>query len=313
MKIFIDKKANHTLAKRLKPIWIRDGHKILETKKGADIQLAFIRQYTKSNLPIVQRLDGIYYNLDNNPKKQNRGHSVLHRTASGIIYQSKYSKKLCEKHLKSRQTKIIDVIYNGIPDNWSGEFHSHNGFNIVSSAKWRRPKRLKETVKLFLEFHKNFPDSHLHILGKLVENKKIIHPNITYYGMVNWKEMKKIYQISDVFIHLCKRDSCPNAVVEAIGSGIPIITTNGTGGSAEMAKLTKGCYVCDGDDVSYELAYPYREEFNRMPRVLEKNILRRLREVYHSRHRVKLPEQLNINYTAEAYINLFRRVLNGKT
>ena len=66
---------------------------------------------------------------------------------------------MCEKFLSPRRTKNYDIVYNGIDPNWAGSFIEHEGINIVTSAKWRRFKRLKEIIDLFLGFQKTVPNS----------------------------------------------------------------------------------------------------------------------------------------------------------
>jgi len=313
MKIFVDRKIDHRVIQRMVPIWDSLGHKVTGSfKKGCAVQLCVTRRYTETGLPMVLRLDGVYYDLD--PKLtpfrgRNNRHSLTHAIADGIIYQSKFSKKMCEHYLRKRKTNKTAVIYNGIAPNWAGGRLKHAGFNIVSSAKWRRHKRLKETIDLFLLYLKQCPNAKLHILGKLHDNVPVKHYNIIYYGMVDWEKMKTVYRNADLFIHLSKKDSCPNAVTEAIGSGIPVITTNACGGATEMAALTKGCVICAGDEDSIAACYPYSNPYNVISKTLRNNIIAAIAEIDKDRRKVILPKQLTIEYAAKEYLRMLKWVL----
>lgn len=310
MKIYYAEKRRHLVINRMEPHWNSKGHFIFDNPSKCDMQLSFIKISEKSKLPVVLRIDGIYYDLDTDYKVKNIPISIGNSIADGIIYQSNYSKTLCEKFLAPRKKgSICNVIYNGTDPNWCGERKEHEGTNVVVVSKWRRHKRLKEIIELFLEFLKIVPDSTLHILGKLHDNKKVTHSRIVYYGMVDRDKVGSILSISDFTVHLSKRDSCPNSVVECIGAGVPVITTNKCGGSTEMCKMTKGCIVCNQDvDNDFQPNYPYREEFNILTPELKENILESMVEISKDKRTVELPTQLTAEYMANQYIEIMNKL-----
>jgi len=289
----------------MEPVWNSLGCTIHDKPKGCDVQLSFITRKTKTNLPLVLRLDGIYYDTDKPYKKMNN--SFSHHLADSIIYQSQYSQDMCEIYLKPRKKDArTRIVYNGIKENWAGDHIDHEGINIVVMAKWRRHKRLKEIIDLFLEFEKIYPDSKLHIFGKLHNNKVVKHPKLKYHGMVKHKEMVDVIRMSDMSFHLSKRDWCPSSVVEAIGAGIPVISTNACGGAAEMCKFTEGCIVCEGDYEGIEPCPHYREEHNKLPKQLKKNLIEAMVEIAKDRRRVVIPEVLRIEHMAKEYLEVMK-------
>lgn len=312
MIILLDNREKHVLIRRMTPYFKKIGHSLTLDRTKCDIQLSQIKISKKSGKAIVLRLDGVYYNQADGYGRKNKVISVAHGRANAIIYQSHFSRKMCESYLRKRSTNLWEVIYNGIEKNWCGEFIKHDNINIIASAKWRRHKRLKETIDIFLEYLKHYPKAKLHILGRLHSNKPIKHPNIIYYGMVNYRKMANIYRSGDMFIHLSKKDSCPNAVVEAIGAGMPVITTNACGGSTEMCRLTKGCIVCKGDPNSIRPCMPYSDPYNVLPPKLKTNLVNAMITISKDRRRVELPDELNIETTAKKYIDILERAMNKK-
>lgn len=296
---------------RMLPHLLQMGHSVVsKPDSDCNIQLCYTRVETKTNLPKVLRLDGVYYDLDTNYQERNRKHKDAHQTCDAIIYQSYFSKQMCERYLgQRRKNSLYDIIYNGAEDSWAVNYEPHNEINIAVSGKWRRHKRLQETIELFLEFLNKVPDSNLLIFGKLHDNKQVNHPRIKYFGMVERDVMKKEYSKADMFIHLSKKDACPNSVVEAIGSGIPVITSNACGGSTEMCQMTNGCIICDGDILDTEPAYYYKDEYNKLSKTLKNNVLSAMITISKDKRRVKLPEQLTSFYMAKKYINLFEMVI----
>lgn len=308
MKIFLDS-GKHIQIKRLEPVFNEKGSYIYRDPKNCDVQLSLVYLRQKSKLPVVVRLDGIYYDMAIHYKGKNKPISRIHASAKGIIYQSKSCMQMCEKFLKKRTTENYDIIYNGIDPKWAGKFIEHDGINIVTSAKWRRFKRLSEIINLFITFNKTVPNSKLHILGKLHSNKPISHPNIFYYGMIGFEKMSEIYRIGDMFIHLAKNDACPKTVVEAIGVGMPVITTEACGGATEMAQMTTGCIACKGDPITMNADYVYRDAWNVLPAILKSRILKAMYQIADDKRRVVLPEELHIKTTAEKYLNVMGKCL----
>jgi len=312
MKIFIDNGKEHVLIKRMLPIWKKLGH-IFSNPGDADVLLCNIRLANrKLNIPKVQRLDGIYYDLATNYNQRNSAISSTHGMVDGTIYQSYSCKAQAEKYLMPRKkSAVCRIIYNGIEENWCGKHKRMDDFHIVIAAKWRRHKRLKETIDIFLKFLKKFPDSYLHILGDIIENKKIKNKHIIYYGHLSHSSMASIFQKSDCSIHLSKRDACPNSVVEAIGAGMPVITSTVCGGATEMCEMTKGCIVVKGDTdlKDYAPAYPYTDKHNIVSNKLTENIINELSNIYKNRPRVNIPKMLTIDYCAKAYVNFLKVLL----
>jgi len=312
MNIYADNALGHILTKRITPYLNKQGHKFSENPLECNVQLSFVRAGWKGNLPIVQRIDGIYYSSVEDYQTRNLAISKTHQIASGVIYQSEYSKKLCEHLLLQRNTKAkVSVIYNGIEPNWCGPHIEHDGINIVVLGKHRRHKRLKEIIDLFIDYNNVVNDSTLHIFGLLHNNTPVIHPNIKYYGMVEREKMIDVMRISDMSIHLSKRDSCPNSVVECISAGIPVITTNNCGGATEMCRMTPGCIIIeqDGDYNDLKTVDYYGEQWNKVKPEVQIALLYAMVSITNDKRRVILPKELHAEYTADKYIEIMKGVL----
>ncbi len=313
MIILGDNAVGHITITRMEPIWKKMGHRITTNiNDKCNVQLSFVRIGMKTKLPKCLRLDGIYYDSATNYNARNQDISISHSMADAVIYQSKYSQMLIESLLKSRKVGAkYNVIYNGINDNWSGKFKPHNNINITISGKHRRHKRLKEIIELFLIFNKTYKDSILHIFGRMHDNVEVKHPKIKYYGHVDRNKMFEVLNVTDMTIHLSKRDSCPNSVVEYIGAGIPVITTNNVGGGTEMCQMTPGCIIVDGDG-SYDDISPvphYGEAWNVLPGGVSKGILEAMNSIANDKRRVIVPEKLKIEHQAEEYIKLMKGII----
>ena len=307
MKIFIDG-STRSAVNRMFPKWIKLGHSIVDNYKDANIQLSVVKINVNNKLPNILRLDGVYYDKSKNYNLMNQQISNSHRISNGIIYQSYFSKRMCESYLKERNTKIFDVIHNGISD-WNN-FEEHDEINIVSCSKWRRPKRLNEIVYVFKEFNSMYPNSKLHIIGPMVKGSlRINDKNIIYYNRLSEIEIKNIYKKCDIYLHLCKRDSCPSSIIESISSGIPVITTNVCGGASEICQLTKGCKVIYEEEENLEADYIYTDSYNSISKDTKLIIVKEMVNIIKNKIRVTLPKELTIEYVAKKYIELMEKVI----
>jgi glycosyltransferase involved in cell wall biosynthesis len=314
-KIYMDTGLSHILTRRMIPYWLQQNWRVTDNPSEAKVQLSFVRFSNITPLPKILRLDSVYYNTDIDYKSMNYDISQSHAIADGIVYQSDFSEYMVPSYLTERKpTSKTKVIYNGIERGWAGDHIEDKKFHIVVSAIWRRHKRLKEIIQIFLEFVKSH-NTMLHILGSLEREDNVYqHPQICYYKHVDYNKMASIFQKAHVSLHLSKRDSCPNTVIEAIGAGIPVITTNSCGGATDMAGMTNGCIICNGDDNYYDIgpAPHYRDEYNVLQKNIKVNILNALEEVYKDRRRVVLPEKLTIENVSNQYIKFMKEVIGEK-
>ena len=311
LKIFVDG-STRSAVNRMFPIWRALGHEIVTRPKEANVQLSVIKISNNSGLPTVLRLDGVYYDLADDYTSRNAVLSKAHAVADAVIYQSETSRKMCEKYLSKRKSNIFEVIHNGIDENQFG-FKKHEGINIVTCAKWRRWKRLPETIEIFKKFLSKRKYAKLHVIGPMSRGtREIPYKNVIYHGRMDFDQIKQVYKTADVYLHLAKKDSCPSSVVEAIGAGIPVITTNACGGATEMCKLTEGCIVIEGDQYSFEPDYIYQDKYNTVSKEVRDAIVRAIIKIEDDGRRVKIPKTLTIEYAAEQYLNVMKRIVKEK-
>ncbi len=301
MNIFIDNGKTHIFTQRLIPHWKNLNHNIVSDFKKANIHLSFIEFKTKTNLPKVLRLDGLFLNDKSHISKVRKSTQI----ACKVVYQSSFCKKVCQQYLQVPENKNT-IIYNGIEPNWCSSYIPHKEFNIVVLASWRRWKRLKEILNIFEKFVVKHPNSFLHVIGNPDIQRNII--NVKYHGQRNQEQIKALLQKMDLGIYIAKKDWCPNAFLEIVGAGIPIITTDACGGATEMSRLIEGCIILSGEEKEEKIDY-YKESFNILPNIIEQKLLKALHEKYFKRDRVKLPEILQISHVSKQYLEVLQSCL----
>ena len=246
MKILFDnvnfksRSGPNSFGRKLSNQFLKNGHEISvipEKDTQFDAQLSFIAASCKV-APIIQRLDGIYFNSDQDFIKLNQPIEATYALADAVIFQSNFNKMLTEHHFGKHKNSA--VIHNGTD---MGEI---NKIQEVSSdtldtfdkmwccaSSWRPHKRLSENVRYFLEY--SGKNDCLVIAGENPD-VRISNPRIFYAGDLEWSGLIGLYKRSDIFLHLAWLDHCPNVVIDARACNLHIICSS-SGGTKEIAGI----------------------------------------------------------------------------
>jgi glycosyltransferase involved in cell wall biosynthesis len=302
MKVFIDQGRKHPLIARIGPYLKKEGIELMNNL-SPDCHVHYSQVVFSPGLFLflkkVLRLDGAFYNF--NDLRQNRILKDSYNAADHIIFQSEYSKQLCEHTFKAEPPKPSTIIYNA-GEEWEKGL-KHEDFNIVCCAKWRRWKRLPEVLAIFKELP--FP-ARLHIIGEWGESTD----NIKYYGMINYEDMKTIYKLMDVGIHIAKRDCCPNSVIEFMSAGLPIVVSDMGGGAEELARMYPLGRVVEGDidPGKVNVVEQYSDEWYCMTEEFRNNAIEVLKRLYETRPKGSLPNWFSPEFVAKQYAKVFKEV-----
>lgn len=239
MNIFLDNVNLHStsgpnhFASKLKKYMERQGDTFVFSK-GFDAQLSFISAV--SNLaPIYQRLDGIYFNSEQDFKEMNKPIQDTYRQAKGVVFQSEFNRDLTFKYFGEHDN--YRVIHNGADLEFVNSIPTLENSDIdryekvwCCASSWRPHKRLDENIKYFLE-HSTQKDCMI-VAGHVPD--PIPYDRVFYVGNLDIQTLMSLYKRSDYFVHLAFLDHCPNVVVDAVACGCKIVCSS-TGGTKEVA------------------------------------------------------------------------------
>lgn len=277
----------------------RMGHKIVITDQEA--QLSFIQKANDFN-PCALRLDGIYFNTDQDWRSQNEQIRLSYLSSQAIIVQSNFNKDLIFEYFGKKDN--VHVISNGTNleeiNNVQPIKHDIiDKFENVwmCASHWRPHKRLNENIRYYLE-HKKQNDCLL-ICGKgfqeNIDKQFLSHlekQNIFYLGELNWSQLVSCMKKSKYFLHLSFLDHCPNVVVDAKASDCICIVSS-SGGTREL---------CDKNDIIIkDLVWDFKPIRLYKPPVL--NFDKRL---FLSNDKINV----SIAHSAKKYINVLKDLLN---
>jgi len=184
----------------------------------------------RPELLIVQRVDGAardYGRLDDADDRQAR----VNMLADLTIYQSKYS-----KYSTTQKIKVIQqdgpIIYNPVDieafyADSARSFHADRP-KICNAS---HSENLRKGTWLIGEIARANPDLDFVLCGNYPPLPDL--PNISLRGRLDRADLARTMRSCDVFLHLAENDPCPNVVLEALASGLPVLYRD-SGGTPEL-------------------------------------------------------------------------------
>jgi len=247
MNFYIDKKnlkkngGPYNFAKVLENELIKNfgaKKKFFFPKINIIFSLGRIFKYSKN----VVRVDGIFcQNLNDKKKKINKKIFETISKADGVIFQSNFSKKLITYYCKKNYKFNIKTLQNVVISNaYTAEHYLQKKINhfkykyvLLTITRKSKNKRLSQIIEAFKDLdEKKFL---LIIVGEYFKEDFVKRKNIKFLGNINNNKLPFYFKRSDALIHIAKIDSCPNAVVEGLSCGLPVLTNN-VGGTKELVQ-----------------------------------------------------------------------------
>ena len=266
------------------------------------------------------RVDGLYldkFNYKFQTDKLNRKIFESIDKATGLIFISEYSKTIVEKMYRKITIPNI-IIHNAVNieqfSNTGNNLRRKFGFYdtdrvIVTSASWRRHKRLKESIKLLniLNSQNKFKYKLL-VLGK--SEDRISNTNVIYTGHINHYNLPQYYRSGDIYLHLAWIEPCGNTQIEAMSCGLPVICCN-NGGIGETVRKVNGGKVLETDE---KFNFQKLDYYN--PPAPNYDLLQKeIEDVFDNINIYKkkiLREKLDIKLAAIDYVNFIKKVISKR-
>jgi len=260
----------HWFAQKLAESLKKKGHGI--NTGNDDVQLSIVMASQRvEGLPLIQRLDGIYYDTAKDYVQMNAPIRATYEIADGVVFQSEWSKKLVESQFgPAKKFAIIhngsdiEVIQNTLPaeglDAYEKVWSCASSW-FYEDGTQRYIKRLEENIRYFQE-HSGERDI-LCVAGDVRDFQNPDDDKILFLGEIDIPSLFSLYKRSDYFIHLGRFDNCPNVVVDARAAGCHIICSS-LGGTKEIAGIDATVIEEDEwDFVPFECNVPTRLDFTR--------------------------------------------------
>ena len=172
--------------------------------------------------------------------------------ADGIVVQTQHNQ---EYFKKSIQKKSI-VIYNpvNLKESYGVALHTKKEKNIVSVGRLTEQKDQKLLIKAFSEVNKIYPEYTLIIYGEGPMREELekyakelsLSSKVKFPGKI--KNVHQVIKSAEMFVLTSKYEGMPNALIEAMCLGMPVISTRVSGASDLIKNEENGLLTDVGDE-----------------------------------------------------------------
>ncbi|MGH0632168.1 glycosyltransferase family 4 protein [Bacillus pacificus] len=149
--------------------------------------------------------------------------------------------------------KNVKVIYNAI-DSTKFNLSKLNEQNILFMGRVGTRKGIYDFLDIMPNILKDFPNAKLHIAGDgdlSLLDRKIeelnIKNHVCVYGWIDYKQKIKILEKSSIFILPSYNEGLPVSILEAMATGLPVISTDVGGITEQIVNDLNGFIIKPGD------------------------------------------------------------------
>ena len=182
-------------------------------------------------LRVVHRIDGSAEDYGSTPDSD-RVQARVNLYADLTIFQSRYSKFSTREKYRVI-TQDGPIIYNPVD---VAQFSPHGeGFELpaarprVACVSWSlNPRKGSATIDAIAARH---PNVAFILSGRF--DGVASHANVVRLGHLTRPDLARVLRSCDVFLNVSENDPCPNVVLEALASGLPVLFRD-SGGVPEL-------------------------------------------------------------------------------
>jgi len=204
------------------------------------------------NIPVVLNQNGVFYPgwFGDGWEVQNRTMAEVYHQASYVLWQSEFCRRSADKFLGYRSGPG-EVLYNAVDTNYfcPTESRSSQSFRFLVTGKIGKHLgyRLGSTIEGLARARKLGLDAKLIIAGWVEDLKGTqiwieqcgLEDHVDLVGQYAQENAADIYRGADAYVITKYLDPCPNTVIEAMSSGLPVLYSD-SGGIRELVGSSAG-------------------------------------------------------------------------
>lgn len=131
----------------------------------------------------------------------------------------------------------------------------HSILRIICVSNLTKTKGVSVVIKGFAIALKSFQNMHLDIAGDGIEKKRLIllcqelciENHVTFHGHIENKDMPQFYRKANLLIHMATEEAYGQIYIEAMASGLPIITSLNDGSRRSLRNKEFAIFVKQND------------------------------------------------------------------
>lgn len=213
----------HKFLRRLARAMADQGAELVDGRADVRLRLPHHRRSRSARVDVV-RLDGLYLGRSREDRARNRRILRGAKQADGVVFQNAFCREAYARLLGFEPGRWVEVLNGADP----AEFMPRSpGRVLLANAAWRGSKRLSTIIDAFTSLVDAGVDAELRVTGE--PDQRADHPAIRYLGQVDDARLAAELAQAAASVHLGWLDWCPNAMVEAVVAGCPVIYTDSGG------------------------------------------------------------------------------------
>jgi glycosyltransferase involved in cell wall biosynthesis len=211
----------------------------------------------RRGIPMVHNQNGVFYRAwyAGDWAAQNRRMARSYHAADWVFYQSEFCRRAAEKFLGAR-TGGGEILYNAVDTSRFQPLQGpvekvSNDYSFLITGKIDRHLyyRLESTIAGLRVACDGGLNAHLKVAGWVDGEAKSraesqirklgLEGRVKFTGAYTQEQAPEIYRDADAYVMTKHNDPCPNTVLEALASGLPILYSD-SGGVPELAGTDAG-------------------------------------------------------------------------
>lgn len=176
--------------------------------------------------------------------------SILNRKNVKLVAVSEENANAVREYFNLNENKCV-YVNNGI-DLERFIRKAHDSFTVIHVGRQDENKNQAALIRCFDRLHEKYPNTKLFLLGDGDQHQKLIdqvaklelQDVVVFTGNVSNTE--DYYAVSDLYVQCSHREAMPLSVLEAMATGLPIVSTD-VGGLRDVVQ-DNGILVPDNDE-----------------------------------------------------------------
>ncbi|NNE93291.1 MAG: glycosyltransferase, partial [Verrucomicrobiales bacterium] len=139
----------------------------------------------------------------------------------------------------------LHLSRTGIPlEDWppaeNRTFPADGGWNLVQAGRLIEKKAYDDSLRAFVEFKETFPAARFQIVGEgplqgelaSLAKELGVRDAVEFCGFLDQAGLRSVFENAHIFLHPSRtaadgnREGVPNAMLEAMATGLPVVATN---------------------------------------------------------------------------------------
>ena len=216
---------------------------------------AVIAAVRARGVPIVLNQNGVFYSAwyPVGWERENARMAGAYQQASHVFWQSEFCRRCADRFMGSRSGPG-EILFNATDTDWfapAGQRPAGRPFVLLTTGKIGRSTayRLHSSITGISAARRGGLDVVLHIAGAIdADVEAEAHARVAalgaesavrFTGSYSRAEAPAIYRAADAYLMMKHNDPCPNVVIEAMASGLPVLYS-ASGGVPELVGSDAG-------------------------------------------------------------------------